>query len=149
LRARANWEVSLKKYRFMSPGWIEMAREQIASVLAGKDLGGIDFCLCEEFTAPPEDLRGANAATIGFFVRIADGRVEVGDHPIDDADLKIVSDYADALSIARDPDARAAQQSAMADRIAEGRLSVVGDPAAVPATLAELDIHRLLSSRTL
>jgi hypothetical protein len=133
----------------MSPAWIEMAREQITSALAQKDLRGIDFSLCEEFTTPPEDLRGANATTIGFFVRVADGRVEVGDHPIDDADLKIVSDYADALSIARDPGAPAAQQNAMADRIAEGRLIILGDPAAAPAIFAELDIHRLLSSRTL
>jgi hypothetical protein len=139
----------VEKFRFMSPGWIEMAREQITSVLADTDLGDADFSLCEEFTAPPEDLRTADAETIGFFVRVARGRVEVGDHPIDDADLRIVSDYTDALSIARDPDAPAAQPSAMAERIAEGRLRVVGDPAAVPAVLAGLDIHRLLSSRTL
>jgi hypothetical protein len=139
----------LEKYRFMSSGWIEMAREQITSVLAGADLDGIDFALCEEFTSPPDDLRRENAATIGFFVRVADGRVEVGDHPIDDADLRIVSDYEDAHSIARDPDAPAAQESAMEARIADGRLRVVGDPVAVPAILAELDIHRLLSSRTL
>jgi hypothetical protein len=138
----------LEKYRFMSPGWIEMAREQITTVLAGKDLGGIDFTLCEEFTAPPEELRRENAATIGFFVRVAGDRVEVGDHPVDDADLKIVSDYADALSIARNPDAPAAQQSAVAERIAAGRLRLVGDPAAVPAILTELDVHRLLASRT-
>jgi hypothetical protein len=37
----------------------------------------------------------------------------------------------------------------MEQRMAEGRLEVVGDPADVPATLAGLDIHRLLSSRTL
>jgi hypothetical protein len=126
-----------------------MAREQITSALAGQDLAGIDFTLCEEFTAPPADLRRQNATTIGCFVRVADGRVEVGDHPVDDADLRVVSDYADALSIARDPDAPAAQPSAMAARVAEGRLSVAGDPAAVPAMLAALDIHRLLSSRTL
>jgi len=132
----------------MSPGWIQMARKEITNVLARKDLAGIDFTLCEEFTAPPDELRRDDAATIGFFVRIAGGRVEVGDHPIDDADLKIVSNYADALAIARDPDAPAAQQSAMADRIAEGRLRIVGDPATAPTLLAELDIHRLLSSRT-
>jgi len=115
----------------------------------GKDLAGIDFTLCEEFTSPPRDLRRTNAATIGFFVRVSDGRVEVGDRAIDDADVKIVSDYADALSIARDPDAPAAQPSAMAERMAEGRLRLEGDPASVPPMLAELDLHRLLSSHTL
>ena len=32
--------------------------------------------------------------------------------------------------------------------MAEGRLKIVGNPADVPATLAGLDIHRVLSSRT-
>ena len=139
----------MDKFRFMSPGWIEMARAQITGVLAGKNLAGIDFTLCEEFTSPPDDLRRDNAPSIGFFVRIADGLVEVGDHPLEEADFKVVSEYDDALAIARDPDAPAAQQSAMAERMAEGRLRVMGDPASVPAMIAELDIHLLLSSRTL
>jgi hypothetical protein len=138
----------MERYRFMSPAWIDMARDQITRVLCEQDLSGVEFTLCEEFTSPPEDLRREDAATIGFFVRVVDGRVEVGDHPIDGADLRIVSDYEDALSIARDPDAPTAAPSMMQERIAEGRLEIFGNPADVPATLAELDIHRLLSSRT-
>jgi hypothetical protein len=132
----------------MSPAWIKMAQDQIAGVLAGQDLRGIDFTLCEEFTGAPDDLRPEGAATIGFFVRVADDSVEVGDHPTDDADFKIVSDYEDALAIAHDPDAPVAQQSMMEARMAEGRLKIVGNPTDVPAILAGLDIHRLLSSRT-
>jgi hypothetical protein len=139
----------VEKFRFMSPAWIEMAREQITKVLAEADLEGINFTLCEEFTGPPDDLRREGASTIGFFVRLVDGRVEVGDQAIDDADVRIVSDYEDALVIARDPDAPAAQQSVMEERVAQGRLKIVGNPTDVPAILAGLDIHRLLSSRTL
>ena len=139
----------MEKFRFMSPAWIEMAREQITKVLADADLEGINFTLCEEFTGPPDDLRREGASTIGFFVRVVDGRFEVGDQAIDDADLRIVSDYEDALVIARDPDAPAAQQRAMEERVAQGRLKIVGNPTDVPAVLAGLDIHRLLSSRTL
>jgi hypothetical protein len=138
----------MEKYRFMSPAWIEMAREQITAALSNEDLGGLEFTLCEEFTNPPNDLRREDAATVGFFVRIVDGRAEVGDHPIDDADFKVVSDYDDALAIARDPDAPAARPEMLQQRIAEGRLEIVGDPADVPTTLASLDIHRLLASRT-
>ena len=133
----------------MSPAWLQMAHEQITAVLAQQDLAGIDFALCEEFTNPPEDLRHTDAATIGFFVRVSDGRVEVGDRPIDNANLKVVSTYDDALSIARDPDAPAAQPGAMADRLAQGTLRIDGDPSSAPQVLAELDIHRLLSSHTL
>jgi hypothetical protein len=138
----------MEKFRFMSPSWIEMAREQITQALEGADLDGVNFALCEEFTNPPDDLRREGRVTIGFVVRLVDGRVEVEDHPTDDCDLRVVSDYDDALVIARDPDAPAAQPSMMEQRLAEGRLKIVGNPVDVPGSLAGLDIHRLLSSRT-
>jgi hypothetical protein len=132
----------------MSPEWIAMARDEITRALAETDLRGLDFTLCEEFTDPPVDLRRGDGDTIGFFLRVTDGRVEVGDRPAERADVRIVSDYEDALEVARDPDAPAASPSAMEQRIAEGRLQVLGDPTAVPAPLAQLDVHRLLASRT-
>ena len=138
----------MEKCRFMSPAWIKMAREQITEALTGTDLSGMNFALCEEFTNPPDDLRHEGASTIGFVVRIVDGRVEVDGQPTDDCDFRVVSDYDDALTIARDPDAPVAQPSMMEQRMAEGRLRIVGNPADVPATLAGLDIHRLLASRT-
>ena len=138
----------MDKFRFMSPAWIDMARLEITKALAGTDLGGVNFTLCEEFTNPPDDLRREGATRLGFCLRLVDGQVEVEGQPTDEADLRIVSDYEEALAIARDPDAPAAQQSMMEERIAEGRLQIVGDPSAVPLTLAGLDIHRLLSSRT-
>jgi hypothetical protein len=132
----------------MSPAWIDMARVEITKALAGTDLGGLDFALCEEFTNPPDDLRRDGAATLGFCVRIDDGRVEVTDRPTDRADLRIVSDYEEALAVARDPDAPTAHQDMMEERIAEGRLTIVGDPSAVPDPLEGLDIHRLVASHT-
>jgi len=64
------------QHRFLSPSWVEMAREQIAGALADQDLAGIDFTLCEELTDPPDDLRREGEATIGFFVRVRGRRVE-------------------------------------------------------------------------
>ena len=138
----------VEKLRFMSPAWIEMAREQIIKALTRTDLGGMSFTLCEEFTNPPDDLRREGATTTGFVIRIVDGRVEVEGEPTEECDLRIVSDYDDALAIARDPDAPVAQPKMMEQRIAEGRLKILGDPAHAPAVLAGLDIHRLLSSYT-
>jgi hypothetical protein len=135
----------MEQFRFMSRAWIEMAREQIVKALAGTDLRGIDFTLCEEFTGAPEDLREEGEDTIGFVVRIEGGDVEVDGRPTDDCDFRVVSDYEDALAIARDPDAPVAQPSMMEERMAEGRLEIVGNPADVPAAIAGLDIHRLLS----
>jgi SCP-2 sterol transfer family protein len=138
----------LKRCEFMSPTWIAMAREQIIGVLAGKDLRTIRFTLCEEFTNPPEHLRPSGAQTIGFYVRLGDGQVEVGDRPINDADCTIISDYADALALARDPDAAAADPAVMAERMAAGRLKIIGDLSAAPAVLTELNIHKLLAPHT-
>jgi hypothetical protein len=136
------------KFEFMSPEWIAMAREKITRALAGKDLGQTRFTLCEEFTNPPEHLRREGADTIGFYLRVGDALVEVGDRPTDDADCTIISDYAEALSIARDPEAPGADPAAMAERIADGRLEIIGDPSAAPAVLRELDIHKLLAAHT-
>jgi hypothetical protein len=141
-------EDALDKFEFLSPGWIEMARRQIVLALQDKDLGSIQYTLCEEFTNPPEYLRRQGEGTAGFYVRIANGLVEVGDHPIDDADLKVVSDYTDALEVARDPGAPAADPKVVQERIAAGRVRIIGDPSSLPSALAEADIHRLLAPFT-
>lgn len=137
----------METFTFMSPAWIDMAREQITNALSGADLTDVNFSLCEEFTNPPDELR-RDADTIGFVVRVVDGRVEVDGEPTEDCDVRVVSDYDDALAIARDPDAPVAQPNMIEKRIAQGRLQIVGNPADAPAVLAELDIHRLLSAHT-
>lgn len=139
-----------EKFEFMSPGWIAAARERILSALVGKDLilGGMKYTLCEKFTNPPAHLRRPGSDSIGFCVRLSDGHVEVEDQLADDANCTIISDYTDALAVARDPDAAAADPSVMAERVATGRLKIIGDPSAAPAVLTELDIHKLLACHT-
>jgi hypothetical protein len=132
----------------MSPEWIAMAREHITAALDDTDLGGINFAVCEEFTNPPDDLRSEGADTVGFCVRIANGNVAVDGSLDEQCDVRIVSDYHDALAIARDPDAPAAQPQAMQQRIAAGRLRIEGNLADAPGLMAELDIHRRLSPQT-
>jgi hypothetical protein len=138
----------MDKHEFMSPAWLDMARGKIGSALAEKDLSGVDYTLCEEFTNPPPHLRRDGAETIGFCVRIEGGRVAVDDHPESVADLKVISDYADALPVARDPDAAVTDPAEVAQRMADGRLKIVGDPASVPPVLTEVDVHRLLAPQT-
>ena len=74
--------------------------------------------------------------------------MEVGDRPINDADCTIISDDTDALSVARDPEAAAAEPAVIAERMAAGRLKIIGDPSAAPAVLAELNIHRVPAPHT-
>jgi hypothetical protein len=138
----------MEKAEFMSPSWIAMARTEIRQVFAGRDLAGIDYTMCEEFTNPPRHLRRPGEPTIGFYLKIDDGSVEVGDHPVKDAELRIVSDYDEALGVARDPDSAAANPEAIASRLAAGTIEIIGDPSLAPPVLSEVDIHRLLAPRT-
>jgi hypothetical protein len=138
----------VEKLEFMSPAWIEVARELITGVLAEKDLKGVHYTLCEEFTNPPAHLRRSGAETIGFFIRVANKQVEVGDHPIEDADCRIVSEYQDALPVARDPDAPAADPRVLEERLAAGRTKVIGNPMDAPPVLLEVNTHKLLAPRT-
>lgn len=134
-------------YEFMSSPWIATAREEITSALSGRELDVRPFTLSEEFTDPPRHLRHGSE-TIGFSVRVGQGRVEVGDRPEPAADCRIISDYADALEVARDPDAGSADPAEAERRVAEGRLRIVGDPTRMPPALQQLDVHRLLARFT-
>lgn len=142
-----------RRAEFLSEPWIAMAREEIVQALSRADRsdlderGGTPFTLSEEFTNPPAHLR-SGADTIGFSVRVGPGRVEVLGRPDSAADCRVVSDYRDALAIARDPDAAALDPAEVERRIAAGRLRIIGDPSRMPLALQRLDVHRLLAART-
>lgn len=143
----AGGAASGSSYEFMSVPWIAMARREITNALSQRELAVRPFTLSEEFTDPPQHLaRGAR--TIGFFVRVGEGRVEVGDRPAPDADCRVISDYTDAVALARDRDAATVDPEQAERRIAEGRLRIEGDPARMPEVLQQLDIHRLLAEHT-
>ncbi|MFN8040863.1 MAG: hypothetical protein U0Q07_16725 [Acidimicrobiales bacterium] len=132
---------------FMSAPWIAMARHEITTALSRSDLDIEPYTLSEEFTDPPPHL-GHGSDRIGFSIRVGRGRVEVDSSPTPDADCRVISDYADALVIARDPDTASADPAEAERRIANVRLRIEGDPAGMPPQLQQLDIHRLLASRT-
>jgi hypothetical protein len=137
-------------HEFMSPSWVAMARREITEVLAEQDLDVEPFTLSEEFTDPPSHLRSRSdpASAIGFWIRVGRGEVEVGGGPAPGADLRIISDYDDAVVLARDPDAASADPAEAERRVAEERLRIEGDPSQAPPALLQLDIHRLLADHT-
>jgi hypothetical protein len=134
----------LEKYELASPEWVTMLRGLVEEGLAGEDLAGINFSLCEEFTNPPAHLRRPGSATIGFYVRIEDGEIEVGDHPID-ASFKLVGDYAAMREYALRPFSPTnldSDTAALRQRmIDEGKLLVVGARADWPPATSQLDLH--------
>ncbi len=139
---------AVSRHEFMSAEWIAMARRRIGEALAGIDLPGEEVAISEEFTKAPSHLRRSGAETIGFSIRMGAGHVEVIDTPDPGADCRIISEYADALAVARDPDAAATDPVEAQRRIAEGRLRIEGDPSRIPPALQQLDIHRLLADAT-
>jgi hypothetical protein len=71
----AGWHQTYEKLEFASPEWVDMLRGLIIEGLDGKDLSGLEFTLCEEYTDPPDHLRRAGSSSIGPHIRIADGKV--------------------------------------------------------------------------
>ncbi len=51
------WPEVYEKFEFASPEWVDMLRGLISERLAGQDLSGVEFVLCEEYTHPPQHLR--------------------------------------------------------------------------------------------
>jgi hypothetical protein len=140
------WGEVFEKYEFASPEWVDMLRDLIVTGLAGKDLSGIEFTICEEYTDPPAHLRRHGSPTIGLCVRIANGQVEVVDEVVDKATKKMVCDYGWAKRYAmRFPDPKLRDQL-----MAEGLMRVEGEDemSKLPAVWLELDTTSLIRPRT-
>jgi hypothetical protein len=142
----AGWNEVFEKFEFASPEWVGMLRELILDGLAGTDLSGIDFTICEEYTNPPPHLQRPGSQTIGLYVRIANGEVEVVDQVLEEATKKLVCDYDWAKRYAmRFPDPKLRDQL-----IAEGIMRVEGENemSNLPAVWLELDTTSLIRPRT-
>ncbi len=143
---------TMEKYEYGSPEWVAMVRELVEEGLAGEDLAGISFSFCEENTDAPAHLLRPGSDTIGFYVRVDNGEVEVGDQPIDGTTFKIVGDYSAMREYALrpfpgakpDPDTAALRQR----MIVEGKMRVEGVRADWPAVISNLDLHNRARLRT-
>jgi len=142
------WPEVYEKLEFASPEWVDMLRGLILEGLAGQDLSGADFVLCEEYTNPPAHLRRPGSDSIGFHIRVANGEVQVIDQVIDGprATKKLVCDYEWAKRYAmRFPDPKLREQLT-----AEGLMRVEGegDMSKLPAFWLRLDTTSLIRPRT-
>ena len=137
-----------EKLEFASAEWVDAMRSIIEGKLReGKvDLTGIASSFCEESTDPPGHLLPEGAKSIGWYFRIADGRVEVGQGVLDAADVKIVADYATVLPLARmvfanNPQAAAEAAKVMEEAAAAGKIRREGDATAAAAIPALATLH--------
>jgi hypothetical protein len=142
----AGWGEVFEKFEFASPEWVAMLRDLIVTGLAGQDLSGIEFIICEEYTNPPAHLLRPGSSSIGLYVRIANGEVEVVNEVVDCATKKMVCDYGWAKRYAmRFPDPKLRDQL-----MAEGLMRVEGEDemSKLPAVWLELDTTSLIRPRT-
>jgi hypothetical protein len=142
-----------ERYEFCSPGWVAAVRRLVAaSAIAEDDLRGIDWSFCEEFTDPPIHLLLDGEKTIGWSMRIRAGSIEIVDGPIDDAQARVVADYATVLLIARleflDEASIGRGNELIAQATAEGKLRLEGDPLARPAVMEKRNLHNALAPLT-
>jgi ketosteroid isomerase-like protein len=142
------WPAVYEKLEFASPDWVDMLRNLILEGLAGQDLSGADFVLCEEYTNPPAHLRRPGLDSIGFHIRVASGEIQVINQVIDGSRTtkKLVCDYERAKSYAmRYPDPKLRDQL-----MAEGLMRVEGegDMSKLPAFWLKLDTTSLIRPRT-
>ena len=118
------------KFEFCSDDWISVAREFIERQAEGADLTGINVTFNEVFTDPPPHLDPQGAGKIGWYLRIADDRIEVSPGVLAKADVRATVDYQMVLPAARrlstDPPLDEETQKALAAGIRrEGDASVL------------------------
>lgn len=89
----------MKKVIFASADWIERARHELTDLVAAYGEPGVRFSLCEVFTDVPDAVDPTGTFAWYFYI---DGKsVTVGVGEVDDADVKIRTDYQGVLPQAR------------------------------------------------
>lgn len=139
---------SQETFEFLGPEWLD-AVQRIAERLLGKvDTAGLDFTVSEKLTDPPAGRARTAAGTLGWFLRIRDGIVQVGDQPLEDADVRVVADYDTHHDLSRrvwagDAEAMAASGKIMEQAAKEGRLRIEGGLAQAPVAVRQFfaDLH--------
>jgi hypothetical protein len=130
-------------FEYLSPEWIDAVRVLVERLAAGADLAGVDYTVSEELTDPPADLAGPITGTVGWYLRVRDGEIVIGDHPVDDADLRVIADYRTHRELSRrawggDSHAMAASRELRLKAEADGRLRTDGDLELAPVVLRDL-----------
>ncbi|MFJ9367461.1 hypothetical protein ACIRRA_23980 [Nocardia sp. NPDC101769] len=131
------------RYEYVSPQWLDAVESIIADLLQDQDLGSLDYSICEDLTSPPPGRANTPAGTLSWFIHIHGNNLEVRGGSVEDADIRIVADYATHHELSRrvwagDPEAIAAAQHHRQIATATGKLRIDGDLTAAPPAVLEL-----------
>ncbi|WP_458691389.1 hypothetical protein [Nocardia tengchongensis] len=127
----------------MSPEWLDAVKSIVAELLRDYDLDSLDYSICEDLTNPPSGRANTPAGTLSWFIHIRANNLEVRSGSIDDADIRIVADYATHHELSRrvwagNPEAIATAQQQRQLATASGKLRIDGDLTAAPPAVLEL-----------
>lgn len=141
------------RYEFSSAEWVAVARQHLQEAARDVDLSGVRLSFNEVFTDAPAHLGTDSEGRIGWYVRVADGRIEVECGILDEADLRIVADYQTVLPLARmvfaGNDALAAEAGRkVAEATAAGKMRREGDDQATAQHAWMAGLHDALARRT-
>ena len=144
-----------EKLEFCSAAWVAHAGEYLHRVVAETkaDLTHANVAFNEVFTGAPPHLEPDDEGRIGWYLRIADGRLEVARGVLVEADFRIVGDYNTVVPLARmvfagNPDlaAEAARLGAAAAKA--GKIRREGDGRALAALDWMAGLHDEMAVRT-
>ena len=136
------------RLEFCSAAWIAVAREFIEQRAKDADLTGISVAFNEVFTDPPAHLDPDGLGKIGWYLRIADDRIEVSPGVLAEADVRATVDYQTVLPAARrlstDPPLDEETQKALAASIQRE-----GDDSVLRGLKWLAGLHDVMAIRTL
>nr|WP_070960800.1 hypothetical protein [Hyphomonas sp. Mor2] len=133
-----------QKYEFAGPEWRAFMHGMVQERLnqLDPDESAKSWSFCEVFTDAPVHLQTDGTKAAWHFI-VRDGEVAFGDTDLEDATMKVVADYQAILPLARydtrgEPD-RQAELGAMSQKLmAEGKMTVSGDPSALDPRLGSV-----------
>ncbi|MGH7805959.1 MAG: hypothetical protein ACREQJ_16545 [Candidatus Binatia bacterium] len=133
-----------EKHEFGSRGWFDALHLAIAKIVreGGPEVESVRWNVCEVFTDVPAHLAQGPGDRAAWHCRIRGREIAFGLGEIDDADLKIIADYATALPLARvrlaDPGAQERVNETLMNAIGAGKMQILGDFGARPPAFAGL-----------
>ena len=133
-----------ERYEFGSRDWfhaLDRAIRRLADA-AGAEMTDVRWSVCEVFTDVPAHLAQTSEGKAAWHCRVRGREIDFGLGEIDDAELKIVADYATALPLAHavlaDPEVQARVNETLAQAMMAGKMRIQGSLDARPAAFANL-----------
>lgn len=136
-------DTTQEKLELLSPAWIERFRNFLTTEVDPADLEGVTFSMSWEAMGPPAHLRQTPGGSVGCSMRIAEGRLEVGDQPLWRADCALIIDYqvmAESYRNSNEAEGRWMREKAP-QYFADGRIRAYGNGAPAQKIMVKYNVR--------